>query len=98
MGTQSMLNHAKHAEVFGNCKVHFFSDGIYMSMKKHFLVCMLLGHFLCHNMESKPDTQTLTSSFIVIYIDSLQLQVTVAMVTACGVYAMLIAYHLPKLQ
>lgn len=80
----------------GTAKCIFFSDGIYMSMQKHFLV--LLGHFLCHNMESKPDTQTLTSSFIVIYIDSLQLQVTVAMVTACGVYAMLIAYHLPKLQ
>lgn len=70
-----------------------------MRCRKHFLVvCMLLGHFLCHSMESKADIQTLTSSFIVVHIDSLQLQVAVTMVTASGVDAMFIAYHLPKLK
>lgn len=70
-----------------------------MNMQKnHFLVCMLVGCFLCHGMESETDIQTLTSSFIVVHIDPLQLQVTVAMVTASGVDAMLIAYHLPKLK
>ena len=69
-----------------------------MSVKKYFLICMVVGGFLCHSVESKTDIQTLTSSFIVVHIDSLQLQVTVAMVTASGVDAMLIAYHLPKLK
>ena len=66
--------------------------------KKHFLVCMGVGGFLCHSVESKTDLQTLTSSCIVVHMDSLQLQVTVAMVTASGVDAVLIAYHLPKLK
>lgn len=59
---------------------------------------MVVGGFLCHSVKSKTDIQTLTSSFIVVHIDSLQLQVTVTMVTASGVDAMLIAYHLPKLK
>lgn len=40
----------------------------------------------------------LTSSLIVVHVDSLQLQVTVSMVTACGVDPMLIADDLPKLK
>lgn len=40
----------------------------------------------------------LTSSFVVVHVDSLQLQVTVSMVTASGVDAMLIADDFPKLE
>lgn len=39
----------------------------------------------------------ITGSFIVVHVDSLQLQVTVSMVTARGVDPMLIADDLPKL-
>lgn len=70
-----------------------------MSMQKAFPCCLHVpSHFLCHSMESKADIQSLTSSFIVVHIDSLQLQVAVTMVTAGGVDAMLITYHLPKLK
>merc|ERR1719230_1037194 len=37
-------------------------------------------------------------SFIVIYIDALQLEVRIAVVGACGVDPMLIRNHLPKLR
>lgn len=91
---QRSLGAAKCFYLFIYCSWHFK-----YVCKKHFLVvCMVLSHFLCHSMESKADIQTLTSSFIVVHIDSLQLQVTVTMVTAGGVDAMLIAYHLPKLK
>ena len=40
----------------------------------------------------------LTSGLIVVHVDSLQLQVTVSMVTASGVDAMLIADDFPKLE
>ena len=40
----------------------------------------------------------LTSSLVVVHVDSLQLQVTVSMVTASGVDAMLIADDFPKLE
>ena len=43
------------------------------------------------------NTEIITSSFVVVHIDSLQLQVTVSMVTASGVDPMLIADDLPKL-
>ena len=49
--------------------------------------------------ERGPSTwQSLTSSLIVVHVDSLQLQVTVSMVTASGVDAMLIADDFPKLE
>ena len=53
-------------------------------------------------MESKVDRKAksieiVTSSFIVVHVDSLQLQVTVSMVTASGVYPMLITDDLPNL-
>lgn len=43
------------------------------------------------------NTEIITSSFVVVHIDSLQLQVTVSMVTASGVDPMLITDDLPKL-
>ena len=54
-------------------------------------------------MESKVDRKAksieiVTSSFIVVHVDSPQLQVTVSMVTASGVYPMLITDDLPKLE
>lgn len=39
-----------------------------------------------------------TSGLVVVHVDSLQLQVTVAMVTASGVDAVLIADDFPKLE
>lgn len=64
---------------------------------------MFLVHCNCHSMESKTDwkanhMQIITSSFIVVHIDSLQLQITVSMVTASGVNPMLITDDLPKLE
>lgn len=42
--------------------------------------------------------QIITSSFIVVHVDSLQLQVTISMVTASGVDPMLITDDFPKLE
>lgn len=47
--------------------------------------------------ESKKIIQIITSSFVVVHVDSLQLQVTVSMVTASGVDPMLITDDFPKL-
>lgn len=44
-----------------------------------------------------PRVPAVTSGFIVVHVDPLQLQVAVAMVTASGVDAMLVADDLPKL-
>lgn len=40
----------------------------------------------------------LTGGLVVIHIDPLQLEIAVAVVSAGGIYAMLIADHLPKLR
>jgi hypothetical protein len=42
--------------------------------------------------------KSITSGFIVVYIDSFQLQITVSMVTASGVDTMFITDDLPKLR
>lgn len=44
------------------------------------------------------EVKVVTSGFIVVHIDSLQLQVTVSMVTAGGVDTVLITDHLPELR
>lgn len=44
------------------------------------------------------ELEIITSGFIVVYIDSFQLQITVSMVTASGVDTMLITDDLPKLR
>ena len=48
--------------------------------------------------EGPEPAAVLTSSLVVVHVDSLQLQVTVSMVTASGVDAMLIADDFPKLE
>ena len=50
------------------------------------------------NRRGPEPAAVLTSSLVVVHVDSLQLQVTVSMVTASGVDAMLIADDFPKLE
>ena len=60
-----------------------------------------LLHWGCQRAEHKERSRArgvLTSSLVVVHADSLQLQVTVAMVTASGVDAVLIADDFPKLE
>lgn len=51
--------------------------------------------YLCINILSR---MQLTCGLIVVDTDPVQLQVTVSMVSACGVNAVLIADHFPELQ
>ena len=49
-------------------------------------------------LRTSEEADTLTSSFIVVDVDPLQLQVTVPVVAACGVDAVLITDDLPELE
>lgn len=49
-------------------------------------------------LRTSEETDTLTSSFIVVDVDPLQLQVAVPMVAASGINAMLITDDLPELE
>lgn len=49
-------------------------------------------------LKKKGRGKTLTCSFIVVYINPVQLKITVTMVTACRVNAMLVTYDFPELR
>ena len=55
-------------------------------------------HFWGQSLGEQGRVKAITGGLVVVHVDSLQLQVTVSMVTASGVDAMLIADDFPKLE